>query len=61
MSDTFFSQGLSEPTRKDALLNLLFVNRGLGDLMVGGCLGHNDHEITEFKIFRVMGRKKKEQ
>lgn len=33
------SQALSEPTRKDALLDLLFVNRGGlvgGDMVVGG-------------------------
>ena len=55
----FLSQVLSEPTRKDALLDLLFVNReGLvGDVMVGGCLGHSDHEMVEFKIFSVMRKK----
>lgn len=24
------------------------------DVMVGGCLGHSDHEMVEFKIFSVM-------
>ena len=53
------SQVRREPTRKDALLDLLFVNReGLvGNVMVGGCLGHSDHEITEFKIASVMRKK----
>jgi len=49
VGDNFLSQVLSEPARKDALLDLLFVNReGLvGDVMVGGCLGHSDREIVE--------------
>ena len=54
------SQVLSEPTRKDApLLDLLFVNRErlTGDGMVGGCVGHSDHEMVEFKIFSVMRKK----
>ena len=53
------SQVRREPTRKDALLDLLFVNReGLvGNVMVGGCLGHSDHEIIEFKIVSVMRKK----
>jgi len=52
------SQVLSEPTRKDALLDWLFENRGLvGDVMVGGSLGHSDHEMVELKIFNVMRRK----
>lgn len=53
------SQVRREPTRKDALLDLLFVNReGLvGNVMVGGCLGHSDHESTEFKIASVMRKK----
>lgn len=46
------SQILSEPTRKDALLGLLFVNgEGLiGEVMVRGCLGHRDHKMVECKI-----------
>lgn len=32
-----------------ALLGLLFVNRGLmGGVIVGVCLGHSDHERVEF-------------
>jgi len=56
VKDNFLTQVLSEPARKDVLLELLFVNReGLvGDVMVGGCLGHSDHEMIEFKIFDVM-------
>lgn len=53
------SQVLSEPTRKDALLDLVFVNReGLtGDVLVGGYPGHSGHEMVEFKIFGVIRRK----
>ena len=53
------SEVLREPTRIDALLDLLFVNgEGLmGDVMVGGCLGHSDHEMVEFKIFSIMRKK----
>ncbi|GAB0178757.1 hypothetical protein GRJ2_000341000 [Grus japonensis] len=59
LGDNFLSQLLSEPTRKDALLDLLFVNReGLvGDMTVGGCLGRNDHKMVQFKIFGVMRKK----
>ncbi|GAB0210316.1 mitochondrial enolase superfamily member 1 [Grus japonensis] len=59
VGDNFLSQILSEPTRKDALLDLLFVNREglMGDVMVGDCLGHSDHERVGFKIFSVMRKK----
>ena len=29
----------------------------VGDVMVGGCLGHSDHDMAEFKIFSVMRKK----
>ena len=29
----------------------------MGDVMVGGCVGHSDHEMAEFKIFSVMRKK----
>lgn len=59
VGDNFLSQAFKEPTRKDALLDFPFVNRvGLmGDMMVGGCLGYNDHVVVEFKIFRAVGKK----
>jgi len=59
VGDNFLSQVLSEPTRKDVPIGLLFVNReGLvGDAMVGGCLGHSDHEMVEFKSFNVTKKK----
>ena len=52
MEDNFLTQLVSEPTREGALLDLLFVNReGLvGDVVVGGHLGHSDNEMIEFLI-----------
>ena len=59
VEDNFFAQALSEPARKGALLDSLFVNKeGLvGDVTVGGCLGHSDHKEVEFKLFGVMRKK----
>lgn len=53
---TFTEQVLGEPTWKDALLNLLLVKREalVNEAVVGGNLGHNDHEVNEFKIFADM-------
>ncbi|GAB0203202.1 hypothetical protein GRJ2_002785800 [Grus japonensis] len=53
LDDNFLVQLLKEPTRKGALLDLLLVNReGLvGEVAIGGRLGHSDHEVVEFKIF----------
>lgn len=53
------SQVLSEKARKDALLDLLFVNREglMGYVMIYGCLGQSDHKMIEFKGFGVMRRK----
>lgn len=59
VEDYFLSQALSWPTRKDVLLDLFFLTREgcVGDMMVGGCLGHSDHELVDFKIFGVMRKK----
>ncbi|GAB0206625.1 mitochondrial enolase superfamily member 1 [Grus japonensis] len=53
LNDNFLVQVLKEPMRKGALLDLLLVNReGLvGEVAIGGRLGHSDHEVVEFKIF----------
>ncbi|GAB0209549.1 mitochondrial enolase superfamily member 1 [Grus japonensis] len=42
----------NEPTRGGVSLDLLFTNReGLvGDVVVGGHLGHSDHEMIEFSV-----------
>ncbi|KAK4816775.1 hypothetical protein QYF61_022887 [Mycteria americana] len=52
VADNFLTQLVSEPTREGAPLDLLFMNReGLvTHVMVGGCLGQSDHEMTEFLI-----------
>ncbi|PKU26822.1 adaptin ear-binding coat-associated protein 1 [Limosa lapponica baueri] len=52
VEDIFLTQLVREPTREGALLDLLFVNREVlvGNVRVGGCLGHSDHEITEVLI-----------
>ncbi|GAB0208399.1 mitochondrial enolase superfamily member 1 [Grus japonensis] len=59
VGDNFLSQVLSESTRKDALLDLLFVNREglMGDVMVSDCLGHSAYEMVEFKIVSVVRKK----
>lgn len=45
-------QVLRELSRKGALLDLLFENRGglVGDMVVCGYLGHSDHKLVEFQI-----------
>ena len=52
------TQLVSEPTKEGASLDLLFVNReGLvGDVMVGGHLGHHNHEMIEFLILGEVKR-----
>ena len=51
VEDNFLVQVLKEPTRKGALLDLLFVkSKGLvGKVVTGGCLGHSDHKVAEFQ------------
>ncbi|KAF4792858.1 hypothetical protein TURU_116628 [Turdus rufiventris] len=52
LEDDFLLQLVSEPTSEGIMLDLLFARDGLvGDVVVGGCLGHSDHEIIEFLIF----------
>lgn len=57
--DNFLWQVLSKPPRKDTFHNELFVirERLVGNVVVGGSLGHSDHEMAEFKFFSVMTRK----
>ena len=57
MEGNFLTQLVSEPSREGVLLDLLFANReGLvGDVVVGGRLGHSDHEMTEFSILGCGG------
>lgn len=52
--DNFLTQLVSKPTMEGTLLDLVFPNKeGLvGDVMAGGQLGHNGHEIMKFLILR---------
>lgn len=49
---------VGEPTRRGAVLDLLFANRDglVGGVVVGGHLGQSDHEIIEFLIFDEIRR-----
>lgn len=42
---------------KGALCDLLLVPREalVGEVVLGGCLGHNDHENTDFQISGAAG------
>jgi len=58
MEDYFLGQLVSKPTREGTPLDVLFANReGLvHDVVVGGCLGHSDHKMTEFFILGEVRR-----
>jgi len=58
VGDNFLTELVNESAREGTPPGLLFVNReGLvGDAMVGGHLGHSDHEMIEFLILREGGR-----
>lgn len=58
VEDNFLSQLVSEPTKGGTMLDLLFANRDglVGDVVVGDCLEHSDHEIIEFLIFGEIRR-----
>lgn len=60
VEDNFLSQLLSKPIRKVAVLDLIFLDtEGLmGDVTVGGYLGHSDHKIVQFEDFSAMRKKK---
>lgn len=53
VDDNFLTPAVSKPTREGTLLDVLFASReGLvGDVIVGSCVGYNDHEMIEFFIF----------
>jgi len=52
VEDNFLTQLVSEPTRAGSSLDLLFTNREglLGNVVVGGRLGHSNYEMTEFSV-----------
>ncbi|TRZ06605.1 hypothetical protein HGM15179_020502, partial [Zosterops borbonicus] len=58
VEDNFLLQLVSESCKGGTMLDLLFANRDglVGDVVVGGHLGHSDHEIIEFSIFGEMRR-----
>lgn len=57
--DNTLPGGFSEPARKDALPDWIFVNKEghVGYVMVGGCLVYSSHKMVEFKIFSLMRKK----
>ena len=52
VEDNFLTQLVRELTRGSNILDLLSVNREclVGDVKVGGRLGHSDHEMLDFSI-----------
>lgn len=58
MEENLLTQLIMKPNREEALLDLLFLNteRLVGDVIVGGCLGHSDHKMTEFSVLREVRR-----
>ena len=52
VGDNFLTELVKEPVKGSKILDLLFVNReGLvGNVRVGGRLGHSDHEMLDFSI-----------
>lgn len=59
VEDNFLSQVFSKPTRKVALLDLIFLDRErlMGDVTVGGYLGHSDHKVVQFELFSAMRKR----
>ena len=58
VEDNFLTQLVSESTRGGASLDQLFTNRAglVGDVVVIGCLGLNNHEIIEFSVLGEVKR-----
>ena len=52
VGDNLLTELVKEPMRGSEILDLLFVNKEglLGDVMVGGHLGSNDHKMVHFFI-----------
>ena len=53
VGDDFLTQLVKEPTRGSKILDLLFVNIEclVGNVKVGGCLGHSDHEMLDEMLY----------
>ena len=60
VEDNFLSQAIEDPTRGDAILDLLLTsaNELIGNIRIGGCLGCSDHGMVEFILQREMRRAK---
>ncbi|GAB0195045.1 hypothetical protein GRJ2_001969800 [Grus japonensis] len=58
VDDNFLLQVIEEPTRRGAMLDLVFTNKeGLvWNVKLTGSLGCSDHEMVEFKILRAARR-----
>ncbi|GAB0209929.1 mitochondrial enolase superfamily member 1 [Grus japonensis] len=58
VDDNFLLQVTEEPTRRDAMLDLVLTNKeGLvGNVKLKGSFGCSDHEMVEFKILRAARR-----
>ncbi|GAB0205778.1 hypothetical protein GRJ2_003043400 [Grus japonensis] len=52
VEDNLLVQVTKEVIRKGVLLELLLMNKEelVGEVVIGGCLGHSDHEVVEFQI-----------
>ncbi|KAF1446075.1 hypothetical protein FQV07_0012864, partial [Pygoscelis papua] len=52
IEDNFLSQVIGNPTRGDAILDLLVTNASelIGDVKIGGSLGCSDHALVEFAV-----------
>ena len=57
------TQLVGEPSSGRAMLDLLFASRDglVGDVLIGGHLGHSDHEMIDFSIFGEIRRNKYRQ
>ncbi|KAF1446069.1 hypothetical protein FQV07_0012861, partial [Pygoscelis papua] len=52
IEDNFLSQVIGNPTRGDAILDLLVTNASelIGNVKIGGSLGCSDHALVEFAV-----------
>lgn len=56
--ENFLLQEIQEPTRRGVMLHLVSTKREglMGNWKLKGSLGSSDHEMVEFKIFRLVRR-----
>ena len=55
INDNFVLQVIEEPTKRDALLDLMLTNKEMiiGDVKIKGSFACSDHEMVEFRILRA--------